>query len=404
MSDGDLLTFLSQGHDAGRAHLVLATRRTYVLAPGRRCEVAPMQEPLMPLIDYYDDRRGQGGAALPRTDPDVFAPLKPAADIVVQGHAYSPHGPVAQLDASVSIAPADAPRGGSARVVRVYGDRRVEWRGEGNAPAFTPPEPFTAMPMSYDRAYGGRDVWAEVDHPDAVMKWFAPYAGDVPREELSRYNYARNPAGRGYVVHPSRRAFAELLLPNLELPHDALTPERLCSGDPDRWPAQPVPAGFDWCEQSWFPRFAFAGLGVSFDAPLEDFVEVRTGYLRAAQVAHDPLASDDAATDAFDDRIYNGASPWLIVPSLRGDERLTLTHLHRSIARLEFQLPGERPQVVVDVPAVGPTALDAALKTVIVEPDLMRVSAVWGARLPLALPLTEAQESSLRYAVRWRDA
>jgi hypothetical protein len=404
MSDGDLLTFLSQGHDDGRSHLLLATRRTYVLTPGRRCEVAPMQEPLMPVIDYYDDRRGQGGALLPRTDPDLFAPLKPAADIVVQGHAYAPSGPVAQLDVSVSVAPADAPRAGSARVLRVFGDRRVVWRGEGLAPSFTDPEPFVVMPLTYDRAYGGRDVWSEAAHPDEVMAWLRPYAGDVPAEELSRYNYARNPAGRGYVVHPSRRAFDEVLLPNLELPHDLLTPERLCSGDPDRWAAQPVPAGFDWCEQSWFPRFAFAGMGVAFDGPLSEFVEVRTGYLTAAQVAHDPLASDDAATAAFDDRIYNGASPWLIVPSLRGDERFTLTHLHRTVPRLEFQLSGERPQVIVDVPGLGPTELDASLKTVIVEPDHARVSAVWGARLPLALPLTEAQESSLRYAIRWRDA
>lgn len=325
----------------------------------------------------------------------------------MQGHAYAPDGPVAQLDVSVSLVArlADAPRAGSARAIRVYGDRRVVWQGEGNAPTFSDPEPFTVMPLAPTTGpTAAATLWSEAAHPDGAMAWFRPYAGDVPAEELSRYNYARNPAGRGYVVHPSRKAFDEVLLPNLELPHDLLTPARLRSGDPDRWPAQPVPAGFDWCEQSWFPRFAFAGMGVSFDAPLSDFVEVRTGYLSAAQVAHDPLASDDAATAAFDDRIYNGASPWLIVPSLRGDERFTLTHLHRSAHRLEFQLPGERPQVIVDVPGLGPTELDAALKTVIVEPDLARVSAVWGARLPLALPLTEAQESSLRYAIRWRDA
>ncbi len=402
---GDLVTFVTQASDGGTPYVQLTARRTYSITHGRRCEVAPMQTALAPVIDYYADRRGQGGAVLPRTDPDVFAPVKRATDVVVQGHAWSLAGPVEQLDVGVAVLPPGAGRDTSraARVMRVTGDRRVEWRGEGNAPAFTRPQPFTTMPLTYDRAYGGRDVWSEEAHPDEVLAWFQPYT-DVPREELSRYNYARNPAGRGYVVHPSRRAFDELLLPNLELPHDALTPERLCSRDPDRWPVQPVPAGFDWCEQSWFPRFAFLGLGVSHAVSAQEFVEVRTGYLAEAHVMRNPLEDEGDATDGFDDRIFNGASPWLILPTLTGAERFVLTNVHRHHARLEFELPGERPQVLVDMPGRGPTELPATLASVIVEPDEDRVSVVWGARAPLDLPLTDAQEESLRYAVRWRNA
>lgn len=405
MVNDDLLTYVTQSDDEGAHYVQVTTRRTYTLAPGRRCEVASQQTPLSPVIEYYDDRKGQGGAPLPRTDPDVFAPVKRATDVVVQGHAYSLAGPVPQLEASVAIAPANAGRDLSrvARVIRVIGDRRVEWRGEGNAPTFTPPTPFTRMPLTYDRAYGGRDARGEATHPDEVLAWFQPYT-DVSREELSRYNYSRNPAGRGYVVHPDRKAFDELMLPNLELAHDLVTPDRLCVGDPDRWPVQPVPAGFDWCEQSWFPRFAFLGAGVAHTVSASDFVEVRSGYLTADHVMRDPIMGEDPITENFDDRIFNGASPWLILPTLTGSERVVLTNVHRTHARLEFELPGERPQVLVDVPGRGPTELAAALATVLIEPDEDRVSLVWGARVAIDLQLTEAQEESLRYAVRWRSA
>lgn len=404
MSD-DLLTFITQSNDGAAPHLQVTARRTYTLAHGRRCEVSARQTPLAPVIEYYDDRVGQGGAPLPRTDPDVFAPVKLATDVVVQGHAWSLSGLVAHLDVSVAVLPPNAGRDTSraARVMRVFGDRRVEWRGEGNAPTFTPPVPFAKMPLTYDRAYGGRDVWGELSHPDENLDWIQPYT-EVSREALSRYNYARNPAGRGYVVHPDRAAFEALALPNLELPTDLLTPERLCVGDPDRWPLQPVPAGFDWCEQSWFPRFAFAGMGVAHTVAASDFIEVRSGYLRAEHVMRNPLASETPITDHFDDRIFNGASPWLVLPTLTGAERVVLTNLHRRHARVEFELPGERPQVLVDVPGRGATELTATLATVLLEPDEDRVSLVWGARLPIELPLTEAQESSLRYAVRWRSA
>ncbi len=405
MVSDDILTYVTQSSDGGAHFIQVTTRRTYALANGRRCEVSPRQSPLSPAIEYYEDRAGQGGAILPRTDPDLFAPLKLATDVVVQGNAWSPSGLVPQLDVSVAVLPPHAGRDASraARVMRVVGDRRVEWRGEGNAPTFTPPTPFSKMPLTYDRAYGGRDLWGERTHPDENLDWFQPYT-DVSKEELSPYNYARNPAGRGYVVFPDRAAFDALQLPNLELPGDLLTPERLCSGDANRWPMQPVPAGFDWCEQSWFPRFAFLGMGVAHGASASDFVEVRSGYLSAEHVMRNPLESESPITESFDDRIYNGASPWLILPRLTGAERVVLTNLHRVHSKLEFELPGERPQVLVDVPGRGATELPATLGTVLIEPDEDRVSLVWGARLAIDLPITEQQEESLRYAVRWRSA
>jgi hypothetical protein len=43
-------------------------------------------------------------------------------------------------------------------------------------------------------------------------------------------------------------------LPNFELHVQQLVPERLIVGDARLWTRAPIPAGFGWWRQGWFPR------------------------------------------------------------------------------------------------------------------------------------------------------
>jgi hypothetical protein len=108
--------------------------------------------------------------------------------------------------------------------------------------------------LLYQFAYGGFD--ARVPLPEDALAVFmdqvrAGFAYDHPGL------YPRNPVGKGYVVLPG--AVVDVELPNLEDPHDLLTPERLVTGTPENWYRQPLPWCFEWSVGSTFPRFRFIG-------------------------------------------------------------------------------------------------------------------------------------------------
>lgn len=129
---------------------------------------------------------------------------KSSSEYLLVGHAHSAE-PVSHLAVSVEL-------GGRQKVVNVVGDR-IWQRGVP-----TPPVPFTKMPLSWDRSFGGE-------------------------------GFADNPLGRGFV-----RGDAEgVPLPNLE------SPRRMIRSPNDR----PEPAGFGPFGLDWPQRTR--GLG-TYDA------------------------------------------------------------------------------------------------------------------------------------------
>jgi hypothetical protein len=84
-----------------------------------------------------------------KTTHGVFAADRAAhrkgCEIVVSATATSER-PVHSLDVRIAL-------GRFERRLRVWGDRR--WVGDGGALTSTTPEPFTAMTLGWDRAYGG---------------------------------------------------------------------------------------------------------------------------------------------------------------------------------------------------------------------------------------------------------
>lgn len=384
-------------------YLAVVTRRTYEILPGYACQAAPEQPPLVEELEHYKSV-GQGGTPGPRNESDRLCALKPGTDLVIQGSAYSLRGPVRTMTVSAAV----ATRNGSlavaerhARTLQVTGDRRAEYRPHLDRVEFTTPDAFEVMPVTYERAYGGKDVWSENSHPDEFADWFRHYSR-VPREELSEYLYPRNGAGKGYLVHPTQAALEGVSLPNIERADDLLTPERLFTGHSEHWPRAPIPGGFDWVEQSWFPRSAFFCLVPQYQGSSDELWEVRAGVIPPEL----GVCGEEGFRRNFPpkhiDRFWHGATASLVFPTWTGHETVILTGMHPNHDRLEIALPSERPQMVIEPPGAPLVELTPALRTVLIQPDLARLTLVWAGRLAVDDVPSPSQIERVRHAVRWR--
>ncbi|AUX41544.1 hypothetical protein SOCE26_029640 [Sorangium cellulosum] len=392
--DTSLIHFTKDTEGKLRAHVL--AKRTYRLLDGRVPEVAPEQLAIVrePL---YEDGNEDNPVAW---EPDFYACPRTGTDVVVLGSAFCREGPRRELDVSVSVDLGGVKRSAPERVtrrVRVFGDRKVDWY-EGSV-HFTDPEPFERMPLTFRRAYGGHDRAADEEHPDDFASWLAK-AGDLPMEDISPYEYPRNPAGKGYVVFPDRRALDGLELPNLEMPGALLTPENLVLGAAARWPFAPRPAGFGFTDQSWFPRNAFLGLSPSFEGELQEIPEVREGYLPPELLEGDIT---DHLGSPQNLRFFHAAAPWLVFPDFDGDETLRIANMHPSLPELVVPMPRERPLLLLEPHTGGAAELAPALRTVVVRPDEEQLVLIWVGTLPVDRPPTEAQYRKMRHAVKWRS-
>lgn len=207
------------------------------------------------------------------------------------------------------------------KTLRVTGDR--VWQGFG----ISDPEPFARMPLVYERAYGGVDRRSPT--PDRDWDW-------------------RNPIGTGFAV--SRDHATGLALPNIEYPGDMV----------GSWKDRPRPAGVGPVASHWQPR---AGLAGTYD---EQWSRHRS-----------PLLPDD-----FDDRFFQCAPADQQAPSfLHGGEPVTLAGLTPS-GELRFVVPKLFLGFDTLFSGAGRELhKERRLHSVIVEPDVPRVSLVWHSAL-----------------------
>ena len=226
------------------------------------------------------------------TETDAV-PFKPKTDIVLVGSAYAPGGkPVKAMEVSIRV-------GKIHKALRVIGDRKWLFPTKLTmVPNVTDPEPFTTMPLTYDRAFGGID-------------------------ETSAAWYPENPTGRGFIGKKTREAVHERPLPNIEDPADPIT----------SWDSRPkLPAGFGFYGRGWVPRRKYAGI---YDEKHEKE--------RAPKLPLD-----------FSCAFFNGAHPDLQVEGyLKGDEDVDLRG-GTPEGVLRFRLPGIRPRITIARWAVDP--------------------------------------------------
>ena len=261
--------------------------------------------------------------------PSDLCQVKPSTDVIVVGSAIAPGGtPVTEMRVGLRVGPIE-------KELQVVGARAWYVSG-GSRCGLTRPEPFEAMPLRWERAFGGADYETDPDNP---------------LEE------PRNPVGRGVVSDPVELIGTEG--PNVELPDDPVTSQR----------SRPAPAGFGALCRNWSPRRGYSG---TFD---EQWMEERM-----------PLLPLD-----FDPRFYQSAPVDQISPSpLRGGEPVQLLGMHAD-GPMVFRLPEIRFFVGVRT-AEALTEYPPQLDTVLFEPNDRAFEMTWRSLVPLP-----RESSRLRY-------
>lgn len=364
---------------AGVFRLGLVVKRAY-----RVCRAAclPLAEvPAFTEVACHVPSQNRSAHERLAADSDLFAPLKPSTDVLIQGTAHALRGPVRSLDTGVRIGPLR-------KQVRVIGDRRIQLGPAGHL-VFSGAEPFTRMPLLWDHAYGGRDGDAEKG-----LRARASNARADRAAGLGAVAYPRNPSGRGFSLDVDRERLGGTPAPNLEDPEDPVTPNRLLAVSPLDWCDRPVAASYGPVDWLSFPRVAL-WLGIHHDRPKNPLVELRRGVLRPEDLRRRPLG---AAPDA---RAYNCGSMGLSGVRLTGGERASLWNMHPKHEVWEVELPSEKPTLGLSPPGCGVFNLPALLQTVLIEPDEDRVTLTWSGSLEVAAPYPEEMCDAMERAVKW---
>lgn len=260
---------------------------------------------------------------------------KQTTDIVVNGHAYAPNGTsVRSLDVAMQVGPVR-------KTLKVFGNR--VWRAGGDG--LSAPEPFTKLPLTYERAFGGVDLGSQNPGRD----WYWP-----------------NPVGVGFVASASR--VTHLRAPNIEYPGQLIT----------SWESRPAPAGFGVIASHWQERAKLSG---TYDKAWED-----TRF---------PLLPRD-----FDIRHYQAVpkdqqSPQFLV----GGERGAVTNMSPS-GVMRFTLPVVKLHLETRFQSGARIVNPASrLHSVIVEPDLSRISLVFHSALECHTNVMKLQSTRIRLDV-----
>jgi hypothetical protein len=355
-------TILLPGQTPEGAHiLAVLLKRTYDIHPGKPCVRAEKDRRLIAGDQPYGDPMNSSI----RFESD-FVPFKLATDVVANATAYAPGGrPTGAMDVSLTV-------GGFKKDLRIFGDRKCRFREKAD-PVVGDPQPFTSMELRYERAYGGVDIHSEPKVP---------------------YAYPRNYMGKGFAVTSSRGSIDELALPNIEDPADLLTPPRIATGDFKRWEKQPTPQGLGWYGKSWQPRASLAGV-MPADRATEQ--ELRKAYAQLLSPAEKALYEGTALPD-MNFRFFNGASPGLSLPFLASNVRLRAVGLTRD-GDLTFDLPGETPQIGLDV-GRGAEQPPVVPQTIMIRMEDRQIDIVWRAAFsypgPEWLPEMRKCEISVR--------
>jgi hypothetical protein len=246
---------------------------------------------------------------------------KPSTDVVLVGSARVPDGQsVQRLDTLVSVGPVK-------KQVTVFGDRVWTGRSLGGY-EFTDPEPFESMPLTWERAYGGKHV------PDPEKDTF-----------LAEW---RNPVGCGFKGKRGRGDMTGQPVPNLEDPSKRLSKPG----------GKQTPSCFAYVAPGWQQRAQYAG---TYDA--------------AWQKNRAPYLPDD-----FDPRFFNCAPEGLICPTyLQGGEPVDLVGVS-PLGPLHFLLPVCETTATIHV-AGRTESPPLLLETVLLEPDESRFSMQWRAAM-----------------------
>lgn len=300
----------------GRAMLTVVAKATYVIAGTTALRLAGEQLPVRHEPVYW----GEPGASSLRYESDAVFD-KPATDVALLGHARPERVQATHVDVALRVGPVD-------KRARVFGDRR--WKTTLGIPSIAAPQPFEAIPLVYERSFGGWDR--------------------TSKDPADHACHPLNPVGCGYVRSWMKRPIDGVPLPNIE------DLENLIGSPGDH----PRPIGFGLLAASWSPRRELAGT-----------------YDEAWRRDRFPLVPAD-----FDRRHLCAAPVDQQVPKLlRGGERVEVVGAStRGVLR--FDLPRVSLAMVARVRGRD-EEVPLRLDTLLVDADEHRVELVFRASLPV---------------------
>jgi hypothetical protein len=347
----------TQGLDkTGQPWLIVIAKATYRFEcdDTGRPVLADKQNKLI-ASDVFE---AEPGLSTPFFESD-YVPFKAACDVIVKASTYAPWGggqpkPVAQLDVGLRVA-ASAADGGAVRLqkaIRVYGER--QWRRRaGIAWQVTEPQPFTTMPITYGRAFGGTHTHEMIDS----------------RNPADYCAHPGNLVGRGYAAGKFARLLDGAPAHQTELwtggqVHTITNPEALHT-----------PASLGPIARNWLPRRQLAG---TYDQRWQDEVF--------------PLLPED-----FDERFYQCAPLDQQMPYPKGGEVIALANLTQAAAKdyahtqgiCSFKLPRLTLPMVVLPKNRRQIALTPVVDTIAIDADAGTYDITWRARTPLKRSLHE---------------
>jgi hypothetical protein len=363
----------------GREHRVVVMRVCYELRPRPQqpgwfdARVLDEEAPGLELADRY---AGAEGSTSLVCESDLV-PYKPRCDVLVGGSAHAPEGrAAARWSARVRLTCASDAGGEQGRRVLldktlvVHGPR-VFLRVWGGGFELRPALATTAVPLSYERAFGGASL---VKAPGSD----APLLNEVCYQ---------NPIGCGWrdarelqLLESTGQPVPDTIpAPQLEYPDDSirglhlarqrtgpLTPREMAdvaAAEPHRT------AGFGPVGKAWSPRLQRAGT-----------------YDDAWKNARWPRLPDD-----FDVGYWNGAPEDQQCDYPPPDARLEMMNLvDSSVAKggvAIAELPGHRAFVLMRMESGVMLPLPMVTDTVHVDTDLLRVALVHRVSVPVSVPV-----------------
>jgi hypothetical protein len=313
------------GRDKDGLHeWIVAVKGTYDIKSDGTVMLA--EEQLEPLI--APEYCGEPGVSSLRYDADLVAP-KPTTDVILNGTAYAPKGrPSSKFLVSLRVGPVE-------KAIRVVGNRR--WKRGLVGLTESSVEPITALPIVYERAYGG------YDHTDP----------DPKKQRMD----SRNPVGCGVVAKSEHRLGQPL--PNFEYPKGSIE--------------KAGPAGFGAIDCYWSPRRELMG---TYDAAWQQN--------RLPLLPHDwdPRSLLCSPSDQQPESHFFGGEPvQLINLTPNGKLSFTLPKVHLTFnTRIDRRREEHRSR----------------LSTVIIEPDYPRVTMVWLTSLSCPTDVDYLEETIVR--------
>ena len=315
---------------SGRELLVVVIKGTFRFPQaGEAHDHFALHEKQLPLV-MADTFTGEPGLSAPVYEVD-FAPRKSRCDILLLGNAYAPQGhPATRVNVGLRV-------GTWEKRFTAVGPRH--WDCGLATLRATPPEPFVTQPISYDVAFGGADL-----------------AHEDPAQHAA---FMANPAGRGFHKHLRREWVDGKPLPLTEESGQSVT------GTTGSY----RPMAFGPVGRNWEPRAKLAG---AYDDEWLD--------------KHFPFLPPD-----FDEQYFQAAPADQQVPLNTfggGPINVALTNLTPE-GSTHFTIPSLVAPVHVFPKRGDFENHNAALDTIVIEPDLQRFSLTWRVTRPLRTGMHE---------------